>query len=75
MIQRGLIIASSGTFLTCVHCHKQIHDFGECLKHFTEYKNRHLKEKPSLDDLADNIKRNESDETTDGSSVLERYFG
>ena len=38
MIQRGLVIDSDGTFLTCAHHRKQMHGFDECLKHVSEYK-------------------------------------
>ena len=75
MIQRGLIINSTGEFLTCAHHKKQMHGFDECLKHFTFYKNYHLEEQPSIPVLAENIKNDHFDASTGYASVLERYFG
>ena len=76
MIQRGLTVHSSGKFLTCVHHRSQMHGFDDCLRHFTVYKKYwHRNEKPPLDELAANIQDQEADQTTDGTTVLQRYFG
>ena len=34
MIQRGLSVAEGGGHLMCVRCQKQIHDYGQCQRHF-----------------------------------------
>ena len=75
MIQRGLAVHSSQTFLTCVVCKKHVHDLGECVKHCTVYKDSHQEETPFWDELAQNIQRSHSDEMTGGHSLLQRYFG
>jgi hypothetical protein len=75
MIHRGLIVDSSGTFLTCVHHKTQLHGFDLCRNHFTVTKNCHLHDNPCLNELADNIKSGRFDETDDGASVLRSYFG
>ena len=75
MIRRGLIVDSSGAFLSCAHHNKQMHDFDECVRHFSVYKSFHLDERPPLEELAESFQRGHSDELTGGASVLERYFG
>ena len=75
MIRRGLVVDSSGAFLSCAHHNKQMHDFDECVRHFAEYKTWHLDERPSLEELAESFQRGHSDELMGGASVLESYFG
>ena len=75
MIRRGLIVDSSGAFLSCAHHNKQMHDFDECVRHFSVYRSFHLGEGPSLEELAASFQRGHSDELTGGASVLESYFG
>ena len=75
MIERGVMIAPGGAFLTCVHHKKHLHSFDACWEHFTASNTWHLRELPSIHDLAENIHRSHTDEATEGSSALQRYFG
>ena len=72
MIERCLMIAPCGTYLTCVHHKKQLHGFDACWDHFTVTKTFHFREKPSLDDLAENIKRSHTEEAMGDSSEVQR---
>ena len=75
MIHRGLIRDPCDQFLTCVHHKKQMHDYKECVRHFSEYRTFHLSENPSLEDLAANLQTLNVEEATGGSALLERFFG
>ena len=68
MIQRGLIVHVSGTYLTCSHHKKQFHSFHSCQQHFNMVKNFHSGETPSLDELAEHIREH-------CYSVLQLYSG
>ena len=78
MIQRGLIMHDVEKCLTCScgkHRGKQLWGFQACVEHFTTVKTWHQSEKPVLEDLARILKTRHHDETCDGMTVLERYFG
>ena len=67
MIQRGLMVSASDTYLTCSYHHREMHTFDACLHHFSVARG-HNRERPSLHELAEDIRRS-------GTSVLQRYSG
>ena len=67
MIQRGLMVDASDTYLTCFYHHREMQTFDACLHHFSMAR-CHNGERPSLHELAEDIRRS-------GTSVLQRYSG